>query len=167
METSEILPGDLLFVWGNSFIEEVIEEVTHGPSHVALFLDEQTIAEANWNRTTGASPLSNFLSGKGRLEVWRDDTLTDEERSKMVKYAREHFGIHYDYLGILVELARYELNFPLATLHEGKRRICSSYVNDCIKSIGRNWANVPYAPTPSDLLQGGKLTRKGALNNGK
>jgi hypothetical protein len=167
MEIFEIKPGDVLFVWGNGFIDEAIEFVTHGPSHCALFLDNNTLAEAQIGRETGTVPLSDYLNTDDHLEVWRDETLTEQERAKMVTYAKAHFGIHYDYLAILAELARFEIHVPINSFHEGKRRICSSFVNDCAKSVGRNWSNLSYTPAPIDLLTGGKLTRKGALRNGK
>jgi hypothetical protein len=163
-EISEIKTGDVLFVWGNGPIDNAIEFVTHGPSHVAFFIDNQTVAEAQAGRTTGTSLTTDYLKEHDKqLEVWRDETLTEEERVKMVAYAKRHFGIHYDYLAILVELAHFELDLPINSFHEGKRRICSSYVNDIAKSVGRNWSSVPYAPAPVDLINSKKLTRKGAL----
>lgn len=161
----EILPGDVLFIWGHSLIEEAIEVITHGPSHCALFIDNQTLVEAQAGRETGTVLLSEYLSDGDKLEVWRDETLTDDERTKIVTFAKEHFGIQYDYLAILVDLARFELNIPINSFHEGKRRICSSYINDIAKSVGHNWSNISYAPAPVDLLKSGKLTRKGALGS--
>jgi hypothetical protein len=163
METSEILPGDILFIWGNGLIEETIEWVTHGPSHCALFLDAETVAEAQAGRESGTALLADYIASGKRLEVWTDESLTDRERKRIVAYAKSHFGIEYDYLAILAELARFELHIPISSFHEGKRRICSSYVNDCAKSVDKNWASVPYTPTPIDLQTSGKLTRKGAL----
>jgi hypothetical protein len=164
----EVLPGDVLFVWGNGPIEEAIEHITHGPSHCALFIDSQTVAEAQWDRKAGSTPISDYLADKGKyLEIWRDESLTDDERNRIVDDAIKNFGIEYDYLAILAELVRFELDIPITSFHEGKRRICSSYVDDRSKSVGRNWANVSYAPAPVDLLKGGKLTRKGVLTNGK
>ncbi|NRD80264.1 hypothetical protein HPT25_23360 [Bacillus sp. BRMEA1] len=167
MNINEIKPADVLFVWGTGFIDDAIEFVTHGPSHCALFLDNETLVEAQAGRDTGTMNLSFYLNTNARLEVWRDETLTDEDRSKMVSYAKEHFGIHYDYLAILAELARFELNIPINSFHEGKRRICSSFVNDIAMSVGHNWSKVHYAPAPVDLINSGKLTKKGALSHGE
>jgi hypothetical protein len=168
LKTKDILPGDVLFVWGKGPIDEAIEIITQGPSHCAIFLDSDTLAEAQAGRKTGKAYLSNYLAGNVRkLEVWRDETLNDNERKRIVDYAVKSFGIEYDYLAILAELARFELNIAFDHYREGKRRICSSYVNDCGKSVGRNWAKISYAPAPVDLLRGGKLTRKGVLQNGK
>lgn len=163
----EILPGDILFMWGESIVDDAIELVSRGPSHCALFLDKQTLAEAQAGRESGTTLLSDYLNTNDRLEVWRDETLTDEDRQKIVAYAKAHFGIHYDYLAILAELARFEAGININSFHEGKRRICSSYVNDCSKAVGRNWGNVAYTPAPVDLLKGGKLTKKGVLASGK
>lgn len=163
----DIKPGDVLFVWGNSFIEDAIEWVTHGPSHCALFIDSETVVEAQAGRETGITLLADYFATKDKLEIWRDETLTDEERIRLVAFAKSQNGIHYDYLAILADLARFELNIPINSFHEGKRRICSSFVNDIAKSVGHNWTNIAYAPAPVDLLNSGKLTRKGALHNGK
>lgn len=164
MEITEIKPGDVLFVWGDGIIDDAIELVTGGPSHCAMFIDSQILVEAQAGRETGTALLIDYLITNDRLEVWRDETLTDGERSKMVKYAEEHFGIHYDYLAILMELERFVLHVPL-NFSEGKRRICSSFVNDCAKSVGKDWAKVN-APAPLDLLNGGNLKWKGALVHG-
>jgi len=158
-----ILPGDVLFVWGNGLFGEAIEFVTHGPSHCALFLDAETLAEAQADRKTGEVLLSNYLDREVHLEVYRDETLTDEERDKITCFARAHFGLKYDYFAILAELARFELNIPINRFREGKRRICSSFVNDCATAVNRNWSIVSCAPAPIDLLLSGRLTRQGSL----
>lgn len=160
----EILPGDVLFVWGSGAINEIVERVTHGPSHCALFLGKETIAEAQAGRKIGSASTLYYRINDIRCEVWRDDSLTPEDRKNIVKFAKSLFGTSYDYLAILAEFARFELNFPINSLHEGKRRICSSYVYDCAKSVGKEWTNVK-TPAPVDLLGGGKLTLKGALKN--
>jgi hypothetical protein len=164
----EILPGDVLFVWGNDLIGETIELITHGPSHCALFIDSKTVAECQWDKKSGPTNITDYLSDQGnRLEVWRDDTLTDRERTIIVDWAKQHFGIEYDYLAVLAELVRFELHVPINSFHERKKRICSSYVNDCVKAAGKDWAHVSYAPAPVDLITSGKLKRKGALSNVK
>jgi hypothetical protein len=163
----EILPGDVLFVWGNGLIEETIEWVTHGPSHCAIFIDSETVAECQWDKKAGPTAISEYLSDKGnRLEVWCDESLTDHEKKRIIDFAKQNFGIEYDFLAILAELAHFELHVPINSFHEGKKRICSSYVDDCGKSVGRNWANISYTPAPVDLLKGGKLSKKGVLSDG-
>lgn len=164
MEINDILPGDVLFVWGVGIIDDSIEVITNGPSHCAIFLDSSTLAEAQAGRTTGTALLSDYLAAKEkRLEVWRDETLTDIERKQMAAYAISKFGVKYKLRAILAELLHFELGIPLSEKWEkGKEVICSFYVNNCAKSVKRKWAKV-YAPAPVDLLKGGKLTRKGEL----
>jgi hypothetical protein len=89
--------------------------------------------------------------------------LTKEERKRIVDFAKGHYGIRYDYAAILAELARFELDISINNFQEGKRRICSSFLNDCAKSVGKDWANVPYVPAPVDLLNSGELKRIGTL----
>lgn len=164
MDITEIKPGDVLFVWGESFIDDCIELVTHGPSHCALFINNKTLAEAQGGRTIGEAQLSDYLATGDRLEVWRDESLTDEEREKMIAYAKSQYGMQYDYTAIAVEFARYELHMPISLYHEGKRRICSSYVYDCAKAVSKIWA-LGSVPAPEGLIDGGKLKRECVLNH--
>lgn len=163
MKITQIKSGDVLFVWGKSFIDEAIEFVTHGASHCALFLDNQFVAEAQGGRVIGTTLVSDYLNLDNHLEIWRDEILTEQDRTNMVSYAKNQFGTQYDYLAIIAELARFELDISIDHFHEGKRRICSSYVNDIAMSVGHNWSNATHTPAPIDLLNSGKLTRIGIL----
>lgn len=163
MEISEILPGDVLFLWGDGIIKSSIELITHGGAyHCAIFVDNETLVEAQGMMKSSTSPLSDYLNSNDKLEVWRDTTLTEHEREQIVKYALNHLGTEYDYLAILAELMRYEFGIALDDYNEGKRRICSSFVNDCAKSVKKDWSNV-HIPSPADLLNSGKLKRIGKL----
>lgn len=163
MKTSEILKGDLLFLSGKGIIKSIIEEITNSRYyHCAIFIDKENVVEAQGGRKSGTTPLSYYLNSGDKLVVFRDVTLTDEERERIINYANSQSGLEYDYFGILAELARYELNISLDDYNEGKRRICSTFVNDCAKSVGRNWSNV-HIPSPADLLNSGKLKRIGQL----
>lgn len=162
MKTSEILQGDVLFLYGDGIIKDAIEFITHGSYHCALFYDQETIIEAQDLRKSGISPLSDYLNTNDRLEVWRDISLTEDEREGIVKYAIHHSGIKYDYFAIFEELVRYELGISIDNYNEGNRRICSSFVNDAAKSIGKVWSK-EHIPSPADLAKGGILQRVGIL----
>lgn len=164
MKQSEILPGDVLFLYGEGFIKSAIEFVTHGAYHCAIFYDNETLVEAQGGRETGVVALSDYLHNGDRLEVWRDITLTDEERNEVATYALHHSGIKYDYKGIWEELIHYELGVSIDDYNEGQRRICSSFVAECaIKSVKHNWVNIKHVPAPKDLQVSGKLTHIGNL----
>lgn len=167
MEVTEIKAGDILFVWGTSFIETAIEDITHGPSHCALFLDSETLIEAQGGRLSGKVPLSEYLNTNDKLEVWRDPTLTDEERKIMVDYALTQEGIHYDYLAVLGEFLRFELNLPLKHWKEGDSRICSSFVcGIASNSVHHKWTSV-HLPAPYDVWADGFLQRIGGLSSAR
>jgi hypothetical protein len=159
-----IKPGDLLFVWGDSFIENGIEWVTHGPSHVAMFKNENTLIEAQTGRPVGEIDLSFYLGKKCRLEVWEDPTLTDPERTEMINFARTLYGTEYDDFLIPLELLHFECGLDLHWYHEKNRRICSTLMDQIGKYVNRKWSQV-MNPAPVDLTDGGILTFKELLKS--
>lgn len=162
MKTSEILKGDILFLFGKGFIKSSIEFITHGAYHTAIFIDSETLMESQSGRKSGTSPLSNYLNSGDKLEIWRDTTLTDQEREQIAKYALLHAGEEYDYTAIFEELLRYELHVNIDHYNEGNRRICSSFVNDCGNSVGKEWSK-QHIPSPADLMYGNVLKKIGIL----
>jgi uncharacterized protein YycO len=163
MKTSEIMKGDLLFVGGTGIIQFLIQLITRSRfSHVAIFVDSETLVEAKSGRKTGTTLLSTYLNSKNKLVVFRDTSLNEKEREQIAKYALDHQGIEYNYMAILAELARYELGLSLKYYDEGNKRICSSFVNDCGKSVDRQWTTEK-VPSPKDLIKGKQLTKIGKL----
>jgi hypothetical protein len=67
--TPTLLPCDVVFVYGTSFTERVIEFGTHGPSHVALVKTADTLIEAQGGRPLGECPLAFY--GDSVIEVRR------------------------------------------------------------------------------------------------
>lgn len=161
----EIKPGDVLFVWGNTFIDKEIEAVTHGPSHCALFVNATTVEEAQGGRTVGECDLSFYLRGDARLEVWTDETLTDVERAEMVQFAHTLYGERYDYVLIPLEFMHWEFGLPLGWYHNDDEMICSGDVDKVAQHVGRRWTDEPN-PSPADLWRGGALKKKVDLPTG-
>jgi uncharacterized protein YycO len=165
VKTSEILQGDILFLSGKGIIKSLIEWITHSKYyHCAIFINEHEVIEAQGGRKSGKTPLSYYLNSKDKLVIYRDKTLSDFERNKIVSYAINHQGIEYNYIDILAELARYEIGISLNDYDEGKKRICSSFVNDCFKSIGKSLSK-QRVPSPQDLIEGKHLSKVGKLRN--
>lgn len=158
-----ISAGDIMFVWGKTFVDEAIEHITDGPSHCALFLNSTTIAEAQGGRLVGESPLNAYLTGSARVEVWGDDSLTNSDREIMVSFAKAHYGIPYDYVLIPLEWAHYELHIKLDWYKEHQHLICSTFVNDCAEAAHKHWTDVSN-PAPKDLIAGGVLRQKAVLH---
>jgi cell wall-associated NlpC family hydrolase len=163
MKTSEILPGDILFCSGKGIIKSLIEWITHSKYyHTAIFINDHDIIEAQGGRKSGKTDISYYLNTKDKLVIYRDKSLLDSERKKIVEYALAHQGIEYDYMAILAELFRYEMHISLDDYDEGKKRICSSFVNDCFKSIGKSLSKQK-VPSPQDLILEKHLSRIGKL----
>jgi hypothetical protein len=154
-----VKPGDVLFVWGHGFFPDMIEIITHGPSHVAMFINPTRLEEAQAGEPTGEIDLSFYLNGNARLEVWGDPTLTDTERLEMVKFAHTLYGKKYDYILIPLELAHFKLGLPLGWYHNPNKYICSDDVYTVALHVNHIWSKVP-KPAPIDLINGGILQKK-------
>lgn len=159
----DIQPGDVLFVWGRGIIPEFIEKVTDGPSHVALFIDQNRVIEAQGGKLVGEQDLSFYLGSDARMEVWTDPGLTDEQRKRMVYIAYSLYGTPYDYYLIPLEFFRFEFGLKLKWYEENHHLVCSTFVNNAATGAGAKWTDIPN-PAPVDLLKGGVLQKKGELN---
>jgi hypothetical protein len=167
MKTSEIKQGDILFVSGNGIIKKLIQWITRSKFyHCAIFIDQNTLVEAQGGEKTSIVPLSKYLNSKDKLYIYRDISLSDFERYKIANYALNHLGMDYDYIAILAEIARYELGLSLKYYDEGNKRICSSFVSDCYLSIGKKLTEEK-VPSPQDLVSGKVLKFIGKLDNNK
>jgi hypothetical protein len=165
MKTSEIKQGDILFVSGNGIIKKLIQWITRSKFyHCAIFIDQNTLVEAQGGEKTSIVPLSKYLNSKDKLYIYRDISLSDFERYKIANYALNHLGMDYDYIAILAEIARYELGLSLKYYDEGNKRICSSFVSDCYLSIGKKLTEEK-VPSPQDLVSGKVLKFIGKLDN--
>lgn len=150
--------GDVLAVTGRDWIDKGIEWISHSKySHVAIFISEDKLFEAQGGRTLGECDLSYYLDSDSvaRLEVWSDPTLTDSEREEIVKFAKSMNGIPYDHTVIPLEIAHFELGVKLDWYKSGKLD-CSEFVNACGEHVGKHWANVSH-PAPCEDIEGGKL----------
>ncbi len=154
-----ILPGDVLFIYGNSFVDRGIELVTRGPSHCAIFKEESIVIEANGGRTVGETASSFYLDGITRCEVWSDPTLTDVQRKQMIEYAKTLYGTPYDYVLIPLEMMHYDIGLPIDWYKENHHLICSSLVYDVAAHIGLKWASSKVC-APEGLLDFGVLKKK-------
>ncbi|MCZ8512394.1 hypothetical protein O9H85_08100 [Paenibacillus filicis] len=157
-EQMQIKPGDVLFVWGNGLIDHIIEEITDGPSHVALFVNDTTLCEAQSGREVGEIDLSFYMSENNYLEIWRDLSLTDDERTKMIQFAKSKYGSKYDYVLIPLELFHFEISLNIDWYKEHQKYICSTYINEIGKSVNRKWSKVAN-PAPIDDKNENQLTK--------
>lgn len=163
MESSTVLkPGDLIFVQGHllHIVDDIIklgEHIeTHQPfatcySHVAIFMGNGQVAEAQFGRKTGYTPLSAY---EGNYDIGRVD-LTNEQREKIVQSAIAEFGKRYDY-DLIFGLGFDILTGAALSHDDANRKICSTYVNDVFKACGIRLVNTD-TPTPEDLALSPKV----------
>lgn len=148
--------GDLIFVRGDAPIPKIIEEITDSPYyHVAGLVKENELIEANGFRKTGYAGLDYYW---GHADVYTCDSLTDEQRQKIVEYVTAFVGSRYDYPLIVWEAARYLLRW-VWPYKEGKSRICSTLWADAYREVGVELCPGIRYPSPADLAQS-KLLRK-------
>lgn len=161
--TPTLLECDVVFVYGTSFTNRIIEFGTHGPSHVALVKNASTLVEANGGRPLGECPLAFYDSVP--IEIWRDNTLTETDRSAMLAFAASLYGTPYDYA--LIPLVGLHSEFGISDnwYHEHGRLICSTFISTVAEHVGKRWAR-GVNPAPVDEQTSGALnkiyTRDGA-----
>jgi uncharacterized protein YycO len=153
----QVNTGDVLFVWGTDFIEHEIETITKGPSHVAFFINETHLIEAQGGRPIQIVPLSNYAGV--HTEVYYDPSITNSDAAKMLDFAQSKIGLGYDYFLDLLELFHFELGARITWYHNNKHFICSTFVNAIGNAADKTWTIIKN-PAPIDLLEGGKLLKR-------
>jgi uncharacterized protein YycO len=155
----ELKPCDLILVRGkNNLISEAIEEITNSPySHVAGYIGNNTLVEAEGFEKTGQVPLSKYVD----YDVYRYEGLTKEQKFKILNYISSQIGGQYNYFMLVVEFMRYVFHVVLPYKEPYKSHICSMLWADAFKSTGINLcSNIDTLfPSPADISNS-KLLKK-------
>lgn len=158
------LPGDLLFCHGSSMMAKAIRWASRSKNeektwtnHVAGIGQRNTIIEAGWV-VVEYQPAPEFFE---TCQVWRNTTLTPEQRIAVAKAARAYLGRRYGGAKILLHLGDAILSKVFGGNPYMFRRlakmdqypICSwvwafAYFNALHISFGVS----PYMITPDDML---------------
>jgi hypothetical protein len=148
-------PGDILLIEGNTRLSAVIKFLTQSTwSHAALYVgdvgksepteDESNVLLEAYNEVgVVLAPLSKYKEFNTR--ICRPVGLTDEERKKVIDYARARVGMQYDNKQIF-DLARYLFPYPpvpvflrrrLLAIGSGDptRAICSTLIAEAFESV--------------------------------
>jgi hypothetical protein len=158
-------PGDVLLVEGNTRFSAAIKYLTQSTwSHAALYVGDivdtpageeaNTLIEADAVDGITAIPLSTYANMHTR--ICRPVGLTDEDRAKVIAFARGQLGHHYD-LRNIIDLVRYLLPQPpvpvrwrrrMLQLGSGDptRAICSTLIAQAFQSV-----RYPILPTVYEL----------------
>lgn len=122
----DLKPGDLIFVHGTDWISQCIERFTKSKySHVAIYIGDGQVMEAQGNRTVGTRSLSYYV---GLYDVFRVP-LTHEQLEAGLAWLNNEKGIEYDYWDIFVLFMRCVFNLQIPW-HECHRLLCSRLMRD-------------------------------------
>jgi hypothetical protein len=141
---SNLQPGDVLLVEGNSRVSTAIKYLTQSTwSHVSLYVGDGTLVEADLVEGVISVPVVKYVGYN--LRICRPFNLTDEDRLTVVNYVLNQLGHQYDTRNIF-DLMRYLVPTPpvpsryrrdLIALGSGDptRAICSTLVAQAFQSV--------------------------------
>lgn len=156
----EIRLADLILVKGTNWISHFIEDVEKSPySHVAIYMGNDQLIEAQGFKRTGFVPLSTY---KGMTDIYTCDEATDKQRQKIVDYLTKEVGTHYSYLLFAWEFVRYETGI-LLPYDPGPNRICSYLATEAYAKNVLNLCPGIRFPSPADVAQSKLLRKIGSL----
>lgn len=143
--------GDLIFVRGEDIISDVINWAEHGKySHVAIYVGDGQVIEAQGGRRISLAPLSNYR----KYDVGKVD-MTDQQREDLIKYAMTQRGLPYDWLLIFIIAVRllFRINIPYI---ERSARICATFARDCFEHVSITLTDIVNC-TPEELGESSKI----------
>lgn len=149
----ELQLGDLVFVWGSGFVQKEIEVLTHGPSHVAIYIGNGRLIETQGFSTVRIVDLAYY-------DTWTYKVVRFELPSyeKGLAWLNLQLGRKYDWWDIftLFVICVFHVKLPW---HEGKRIICSRLARDFLF-----WCSLPI---PDENMSPSNLLMWSLLNGGK
>ena len=129
------MTGDVLFVEGTGPISWLIKKVTNGKwSHVALFIDEETLIETEWNTKCRLININDtdYLTKKHEIiHVPFDDK--DKELLNVAIYP--FLGAKYDYLLLVKLFFKYILKIGFKR-NTPQKVVCSELVAHVLLILG-------------------------------
>ena len=160
---SEIQPGDILLMHGNTFVDKVIELVTRSSySHVMGVINSNQVVEISPLSTTRYKSLQEYIR---RADVFTCDRLSANDRKKIVNYVTAKIGTSYDYNLVIWEASRYLLNWKWPYRSKDSS-LCSTLWADAYRKVGIDLCPEIRFPVPGDLAKSqylhkvrGRMTR--------
>lgn len=141
---NSIRPGDVLLVEGHQRFSAAVKYLTQSNwSHSALYVGDEKLIEADLEKGVQEIPLNSYE--KFHTRICRPAKLTQDDLNKILEYAYNRIGHHYD-LKNIIDLARYLFPTPpvpnkwkrnLLQLGSGDptKVICSSMIAEAFQSI--------------------------------
>lgn len=152
--------GDIVLIKGKNSLSRVIEEIEDSVySHAAGIVKENEIIEVVLFEKTSYESLDSY---KGYADIFTCDSLNNEQRDGIVKYAENHLGSYYDLPLLLWEFIRYAAHIILPYKQIFQSYICSTLWAEAYRSVGIDLCpNIKY-PSPKDLSESKLLTKIGS-----
>lgn len=124
--------GDVVFVRDKGLLNDLITSVDKGQfDHVALFVSETEIIEANYDIKVEIDKFSY-----PNYEIISLN-LNEEQQAKVLELSKKYIGKKYDFMEILDIFLRKEFNLTfLEKLNNESEVICSELVADILEGIG-------------------------------
>lgn len=147
---SEIQPGDILLISGNTLVDKIIKLVTRSPySHV--------VGVVNTNQVVEILPLSTVRLKKiqdytGRADVFTCERLSNDDRRKIISFVTGKIGASYDYDLIIWEASRYLFNWVWPYDNKDSS-LCSTLWSEAYRKAGIDLCPDVKFPVPGDLAK--------------
>jgi hypothetical protein len=157
----DIKLGDLILVRGTDWISHTIEEVEHSPySHVAGVVKNNELIEAQGFKPTGYQALDAY---RGFADVFRCESMTNEQRESILHTAELSIGGQYDYWLLVVEWIRYWFGVIVPYREPPNVRICSVLWAGIYRDQNIDLCPGIKYPTPKDISESKLLRKIGSL----
>lgn len=147
---SEIQPGDILLISGNTLVDKIIKLVTRSPySHVVGVVNPNQVVEILPLSTARFKKIQDYT---GRADVFTCERLSNDDRRKIVDYVTGKIGASYDYYLIIWEASRYLFNWVWP--YDNKDScLCSTLWSEAYRKAGIDLCPNVKFPVPGDLAK--------------
>lgn len=147
---SEIQPGDILLISGNTLVDKIIKLVTRSPySHVVGVVNPNQVVEILPLSTVRLKKIQDYT---GRADVFTCERLSNDDRRKIISFVMGKIGASYDYDLIIWEASRYLFNWVWPYDNKDSS-LCSTLWSEAYRKAGIDLCPDVKFPVPGDLAK--------------
>lgn len=147
---SEIQPGDILLISGNTLVDKIIKLVTRSPySHVVGVVNPNQVVEILPLSTARFKKIQDYT---GRADVFTCERLSNDDRRKIISFVMGKIGASYDYDLIIWEASRYLFNWVWPYDNKDSS-LCSTLWSEAYRKAGIDLCPDVKFPVPGDLAK--------------
>ena len=147
---SEIQPGDILLISGNTLVDKIIKLVTRSPySHVVGVVNPNQVVEILPLSTVRLKKIQDYT---GRADVFTCKRFSNDDRRKIISFVTGKIGSSYDYYLIIWEASRYLFNWVWPYDNKDSS-LCSTLWSEAYRKAGIDLCPDVKFPVPGDLAK--------------